>query len=47
MTEEQSKMLEEVHEILTFFKGVYDTQLAGKEFSPNPNDTKLCPKSLK
>jgi hypothetical protein len=46
MTQEQERMLIEVYEMLTFFKGVYDQELAGKTFSPNPTNTVTCPKSL-
>jgi hypothetical protein len=46
MTQEQEQMLIEVHEMLTFFKDVYDQELAGKEFSPNPTNTVTCPKKL-
>lgn len=47
MNEEQEKKLNEVHEMLSFFKKVYDDQLAGKVFniegSPDPTD-EPCPK---
>ena len=33
MTPEDQKKLNEVHEILSFFKKIYDSQIAGKEFS--------------
>jgi len=48
MNEKQEKKLNEVHEMLSFFKKVYDDQLAGKEISisPDPTDTSVCPKSL-
>lgn len=47
MTQEQEQMLIETHETVMFFKKVYDEQLAGKTFSPNPTNTVTCPKSLK
>ena len=53
MTEYQQQLLEETNKIvkenntmLKSFTKLYKDQLAGKEFSPNPTDTSLCPEKL-
>ncbi len=48
MNEEERAMLIENNAILKKFEELFNTQLAGKEFSfsPDPNDTSVCPKAL-